>query len=219
MVYSPKAKASETFISSLVFPQKSTEDLIQDLRQAGDLENDFRILFERYYPRVYRFFQRKGFLPEDCADLSQEVFFSVYKGVKDLRDEAAFQSWMFTLARNTFLNEVERKRAKKRDGIELSIEEEVADNPDLSLADSLPGNPKEIPIQIVLEKEKLQKVRQAVEELPPQMRRCVHLRVLKDCSYEEIAVIMGRSINTVKAHLFKAREALEEKLGPYCGQI
>jgi RNA polymerase sigma-70 factor, ECF subfamily len=214
MVYSPKAKASET--SSLVFPQKSTEELIQDLRQASDLENDFRILFERYYARVYRFFERKGFPPEDCADLSQEVFFSVYTGVKDLRDEAAFQSWMFTLARNTFLNEVERKRAKKRDGIELSIEVEVADNPALSLADSLPGNPKEIPIQIVLEREKLQKVRQAVEELPPQMRRCVHLRVLKDCSYEEIAVIMGRSINTVKAHLFKAREALKEKLGPYC---
>jgi RNA polymerase sigma-70 factor, ECF subfamily len=216
MVYSPTARASETFISYSAPWQKSTEQLIEDLRQGSDVENDFRTLFDRYYGRVYRFFHRKGFSPEDCADLSQEVFLSVYKGVKHLRDEVKFQSWIFTLARNAFINEVERKHAQKRDGIDLSIEEDTEDA-DLSLADSLPGNPREIPIRIVLEKEKQQRVRQAVEELPPQMRRCMHLRVLNDCSYEEIAVIIGRPMNTVKAHLFKAREVLRDKLGPYYG--
>jgi RNA polymerase sigma-70 factor (ECF subfamily) len=200
-------------------PDRSTEEIIRDLKRGGDWERDFRILFERYYGQVHRFFQRKGIPLEDCPDLTQEVFFSVYNGLRDIRQESQFQNWLFTLARNVFVNALERKHAKKRDAAEVSLNEELSESEDLTLADSLPGDSREIPIEAMLETEKLDKLRGALKELPEQMRHCVQLRVLKDLAYQEIADLMGISINTVKAHLFKARESLKEKLRPYFGDL
>ena len=56
---------------------------------------------------------------------------------------------------------------------------------------------------------------QAMADLPPQMRRGVELRVNQDLKYREIAVLMGVSIDTVKAHLFQARQMLKARLGNY----
>ena len=58
-----------------------------------------------------------------------------------------------------------------------------------------------------------QALRQAVEGLPGQMRRCTELRIYRDLSYREIAVVMCRSIETVKVHLFQARKKLKDSFG------
>jgi RNA polymerase sigma factor (sigma-70 family) len=70
------------------------------------------------------------------------------------------------------------------------------------------------PEQAMLEKEKCEKLRQALHELPGQMRRCVQLRV-EDCPTQDIAAVLRISINTVKAHLHQAKRILREKLAPY----
>ena len=71
----------------------------------------------------------------------------------------------------------------------------------------------------VLQKEKLKKLREALEELPPQMRRCLYLRIVKEQSVQEIATIMGLSVNTVKAHLHQGRRALQAKLAAVFGEV
>jgi len=195
--------------------EKSTESIIAEFQQGADPQRNFQILFERFYPQVCRFFQRKGFLPEDSQELTQEVFLSVYRGLVELRQPEQFQSWLFTVARNTYVNELERLHAKKREAVHVSLDEEIGESGDLTLAERLPAEPRSIPIEMILEQEKTERLREAMMELPEQMRRCVQFRVLQDASYQEIAALMEISINTVKAHLYKAREALKERLSPY----
>jgi RNA polymerase sigma-70 factor (ECF subfamily) len=72
---------------------------------------------------------------------------------------------------------------------------------------------------VALEKEKLEKLREALVHLPQQMRHCAHLRVVHDLSYAEIAAVMGISVNTVKAHLHQAQKALRTQLSSYFEEI
>jgi RNA polymerase sigma-70 factor (ECF subfamily) len=61
-------------------------------------------------------------------------------------------------------------------------------------------------------------LRQAVEELPEQMRQCVSLQVYQELSYGQIAVAMQLSVETVKSHLHQARQRLKAKLASYFGE-
>ena len=157
--------------------------------------------------------------PEDCRDLTQETLFSVYKGLKDLRQESQFESWMYKIAMNEYRNEIERRHAKKREASQVSLEEVENPSEDQHLPARQVVAPGADPMEALLDKEKLEKLRAALEELPEQMRRCAQLRVAKDLSYQEIASLMGISINTVKAHLHQAQKVLREKLSSYFSEV
>ena len=192
--------------------RKSTEEIIKEFKQGHDREANFKLLFERYYDQLYRFFQRKRMSAEDSRDLSQEVFISVLKGIEGLRDESRFQNWLFKIARNIYKNELERRKAEKRNAKEVSLgEERHAANERLTVAEQI-ADVEASPMEALLEKESKRKLSEAIQKLPPQMRRCVQLRVVKGLSQAEIAAIMGISVNTVKAHLHQARKLLREKL-------
>lgn len=201
-------------------PDKATADLIRELKQGLNVEENFHQLFNRYCAQLRRFFQRKGFSPEDSRELTQEVFLSVFKGVKDFRQEAPFENWLFSIAENIQASEWERRKAKKRAAPLASLDEEDAsetgDRPPLA---ALLADPAADPLTTVLAEEKLTKLREVVQQLPEQMRRCTQLRVVNDLPYREIAALLGISINTVKAHLHQAQKILREKLAPYFGEI
>jgi RNA polymerase sigma-70 factor (ECF subfamily) len=191
---------------------KPLEEIIRALQEGRDTRDNFRILFERFYAPVYQLFKHKGMTPEDASDLSQEVFLAVYRGLGELRDAAQFPGWLFTVARNIFYGELDRRHARKRSLPPLpwpSLEEPL----DL---DQLPAAASEKnAISDLLDRERIQKLREALRRLPDQMRRCVELRVSEDSSYEEIGAVLGISSNTVKVHLHRARKELRSMLGQY----
>jgi RNA polymerase sigma-70 factor (ECF subfamily) len=196
----------------------TTAELIREWKQGCSQERQeqiFHLLFERYSGRVYLFFQRKRLPAEDCYDLTQETLFSVFKGLKELRHEVTFESWLFTIARNVFSSRIEQSEAQKRKVHLLSLDHHESgreDEPPIAarLADSLPD-----PETSVLDNEKLEKLYEALAQLPEQMRRCAHLRFAEDLSYQEIAALLEISIGTVKAHLNQARRRLREQLSGY----
>lgn len=190
------------------------------MKQGLNVEENFRQLHERYYTQIRRFFQRKGFSPEDCEDLTQETFFSVSKGLKGFRQEAPFENWLFSIARNIWRSELESRKAKKRDASVSSLDQE--DRGESDQRSPLAGrivDPAPDQLNRVIENEKLQQLHEAMRQLPEQMRRCVKLRVIDELSYKEIAELMGISINTVKAHLHEAKKELGERLRSYFGEI
>jgi RNA polymerase sigma-70 factor (ECF subfamily) len=199
--------------------EKTTEEIVRELKQRQDWEGNFQLLFERYYEQLYRFLRRKGFRPEDCRDLTQEVFISVYKGLSEFRQESQFETWMYRIATNVYKNEIERRHAKKRAATVVPLDEALSRTADTSVAVPVAVDPGPTAMSMILEKEKLQKLHEALEALPPQMRRCIQLRVVKEMSHQEIAAIMGISINTVKAHLHQAQKALRERLSSYFGEV
>jgi len=191
---------------------------IREIKRGLNVEENFHTLFQHHYPQLIRFFRRKGFDPEDCRDLTQETFVSVYKGLGELRQEEQFESWLFAIAHNIWCSVIEKRSAQKRSATLLSLDEGNETEGRLSLAERIPDQGID-PLRIALDQERLEKLQGAMRHLPQQMNRCVQLRVVHDLSHVEIARAMGISVNTVKAHLHQARNALRRQLSSYFEEI
>ncbi len=202
-------------ISSLDLGQKHLVEIIGDLKRGFHSDEHFRWLFERYHRLVLRSFIYRGIPYEDSRDLAQEVFLAAFRSIHDLQNAAQFPAWLFSIGRNTLRNEVKRQRTKKRFGLQVSSGADC----DTGIIPGLDNPPDDGPqsdsLTLMLDRERLSKVREALRELPPQMSRCALLRIVEDRTYAEIAAIMSISINTVKAHLYQAKQILKDRLKPY----
>ncbi len=180
---------------------------VADFQRGVDRESSFRVLFDIYYEPTRHFLARRVSSPEDRLDLTQETFLRVYKGLEGYRGEAQFGTWVFRIAFNTYLKWLRRARTddKGLEAVKGTEELEGAWDDDAPVAVSS----AESPLDQVLQSERQMVLRRAIEELPEQMRRCTELRIYHDLSYREIAVVMRRSIETVKVHLFQARKKLK----------
>ena len=199
-------------------PDRDPVEVIREIKQGRNFEANCRWLFERHYAQILRFFRRKGFDTEQCRDLTQDTFISVYKGLKDLRQEEQFESWLFAIAHNVWCSLIESRTAQKRSATVLSLDGEDESDDRLPIAARL-ADQRADPLTVALEREKLEKLREALLHLPQQMRHCAQLRVVHDLSYAEIAALMGISVNTVKAHLHQAQKALRTQLSAYFEEI
>ena len=199
-------------------PDRDPVEVIREIKQGLNFEANCRWLFERHYAQILRFFRRKGFDTEACRDLTQDTFISVYKGLKDLRQEEQFESWLFAIAHNVWCSLIESRTAQKRSATVLSLDGEDESGDRLPIAARL-ADQRADPLTEALEREKLEKLREALLHLPQQMRYCAQLRVVHDLSYAEIAALMGISVNTVKAHLHQAQKALRTQLSAYFEEI
>ena len=198
-------------------PGADAVELIREIKQGRNVEGNFHRLFDRHHAQILRFFRRKGFDKEDCRDLTQETFVSVYKGLRDLRQEEQFESWLFAIAHNVWCDTIESRRAQKRSAHVVSLDAQPeTDGPPLAtrIVDE-----NDDPLVVVLKKERVEKLREALQHLPQQMRRCAQLRVVHDLSYAEIATLMDLSVNTVKAHLHQTQKALRSQLSSYFEEI
>ncbi len=187
------------------------ERAIADFQRGAERERNFRFLFEIFYDPTRHFLARRVSSHEDCLDLTQETFLRVYKGLEGYRGEAQFGTWVCRSAFNTYLKWLRRARTddKGPEAVKGAEELEGAWDDDQMVAVSS----EESPLEGVLQTERQMVLRRAIEELPEQMRRCTELRIYHDLSYREIAVVMRRSIETVKVHLFQARKKLKGSFG------
>lgn len=191
--------------------------LVEQIQKGIRRDENCRLLFEMHRRRILSHFTRKGFSPEDVKDLTQETFLRVFNAIDSFRRESRFEWWMFEIADSVYKNELRRRKANKRDGIEQSLDvpvsAEAPAGPGLVLA---AGDPS--PEEEAVRRERLARVRSALHGLPPQMRLCCVLRYERGLKYQEIATVMNLSIETVKAHLHQARKKLIATLGDGGGE-
>ncbi len=191
--------------------------LIRDLQAGNDKERNFRKLFNRFYSSVYHFFANRGIPAEDSHDLTQDTFIRVYDGIGGFRWDSRFETWLFRIAGNVRFNYWRNRRTQKRDDrgkvVPLSdLEERGHEISNDGPQEPPSGSGK--PLDDVLEREQFEMVRDAIEELPPQMRRCMVLQQ-RGLKVREIADLMKVSVNTVKAHAHQARKRLKPLLKDY----
>jgi RNA polymerase sigma-70 factor, ECF subfamily len=184
----------------------SVEAIFRQLQDGTGSEESFRLLFDRFYWPLFRFFEHRGFSAEECQDLIQETFLRVHRGIGAFRGEARWEHWLFRIAANTAIKALRHRAATKRAGQTVSWEGEDVASP----ADAAETSPT--PLRRLLGKEMKEILSQAITGLPPQMRRCVRLRVFQDLDYDEIAEALQISPSTVKVQLFKARKRLQMEL-------
>jgi RNA polymerase sigma-70 factor (ECF subfamily) len=179
-------------------------------------EDAEELLLKKYQRRIQRFFAKKGISEEEARDLTQETFLRVYRTGAQLDNRQQLEAWLLEVADNVRSNALRARTALKRTAVVVSLDE-----PDENGAPrrEVASENEQGPEADAIAKEKIALLRQALGELPDQMRRCVLLRVHQDLKYKEIATTMNVSIDTVKTHLHNAKARLRDLLEPHFGPI
>lgn len=149
----------------------------------------------------------------DIADLAQEVFIRVWKGIDRLQNPRSFRSWLGQIVTNLFYDEL-RKAHRHTRFISLDQSTDVDDENDVTrdIPDHGPG-----PDEVVHRQEMAEAVRTAMAGLPPQFRSTIVLREIEGLTYEEIANITGADMGTVKSRMARARLKVQKQLKLHLG--
>ena len=171
---------------------------------AGDAEA-FRLIFERSSRPVVSFIFD---MVDDRAlaeELTQETFMRAYRAMHTMRRETKLSTWLFGIARNVAR---ESLRARLRAVNHVDLEDKSV----LDLSDNKP-----VPVEGVLSKELNDVIRRSLSALDEDKRLVFTLKVLHQCSYEEIAEITGFSLAKLKTDLHRARAEMRRRIGAYAG--
>ena len=193
-------------------PEDQDSERIVEIHAGQNLDHHFETLFNLYFERVVYFFRGRGFDPDSARDLAQETFLLAFRNIAQFRGDGRFLDWLFRIAANVWKNRLRTLGTAKRSAIEVSLTRGVAENERGELArepESLTQPADQL--DSVLATERLEALREAVDGLPPQMRRCVFLR-LRDLKYSEIATRLQLTVGTVKTQIHLARRRLKELL-------
>ncbi|MAE93736.1 MAG: hypothetical protein CL910_03670 [Deltaproteobacteria bacterium] len=163
---------------------------------AGD-PAPFELLYARYFPRVFRFVDRRVSNRADSEEIVQEVFFNLFSSLHSFRGDAPFAAWVFGLTRCTIASRFKRKRP---DTVPMPDEDQPLDAPVATTA-----NPHE-DYELT---ERLGRLSTAARrDLSEEQWRLFQLHHLEDRSIQEIAGMVAKSEDAVKSHLYRARRLL-----------
>ncbi|MBN2430384.1 MAG: sigma-70 family RNA polymerase sigma factor [Acidobacteria bacterium] len=178
--------------------------LIEKTRR-GDVKA-FQSLYERYVRKVLNFCYRLTGSRDMAEEVAQETFVSVFKNIAKLEKTSRFEPWLFMIARN-YVYQAFRKNKLKT----VSADQTDEDNRSLVHLESGRSTPEE---QFL--KEELKDVVFAIiQSLDLKYREVFVLAVLEGYSYDEVAKMVGRKVQSVKTDIHRARVKIREKLAAY----
>jgi RNA polymerase sigma-70 factor, ECF subfamily len=161
-----------------------------------------RLDFSEYLDGLYGYAMVLARNSADAQDLVQETCLRALRAIDGLRAEGSVKSWLFTILRNIWLNQL-RQRRTSPDLIDLDAEENGAYEP----ADAVQDPHKDF-----VNKVEREQVRAAIQQLPVEFREIIILREYEELSYQEIAGLLGCPIGTVMSRLARARARLRDLL-------
>ena len=183
-------------------------DIVEEdkiIKKAADGSAEaFEQLVVTYQTPIYRLCLRMTGNPEDAADLTQESFLKAWRALDTFRFGSSFSTWLFRLASNTCLDHL--RVQKRRPTLSLTLQDEDGEETTLDLPDTAPT-----PEEAVVALEERERLTRALEQLDPQQRQILTLRVVNDLTYTEIADILEVKEGTVKSRIARARDALRKK--------
>jgi RNA polymerase sigma-70 factor (ECF subfamily) len=174
--------------------------------QNGD-RRAFDLLVRKYQHKLVGLISRYVHDWSECEDIAQESFIRAWKAIGSFRGESAFYTWMYKIAVNTAKNHlVAMGRRPPTD--DIAIDDAVYVPGAMRMHDNA------TPERELMRQQVEQTVFSTVQALPEELRVAITLREVDGLSYEEIAEKMGCPIGTVRSRIFRAREAIDEKLRP-----
>lgn len=203
--------------SALTFQSEETA-LIAEL-QAGS-EEAFAWLIARYHQPIYSLLARTVQDRAEAADLTQEVFVKVFRGVGKFHGESTLRTWIYRIALHEASNQ--RRwwcRHKQREvAIEQVVNGKECDVP-VRLKEML-IDPAESPYERAVHSENRRRVEAALAKVPEPFRTTLILRDIEGFVYEEVAEMQGVNLGTVKSRLVRGRACLKAILsGSAAGEV
>ena len=183
------------------------DDALMSLAARGD-SRAFRVLFERWAPRVQAFLARALSNRADAEDLTQETFVRVYRAARRYVPEGRFAAFVFRIAGNLARQEVRRRRVR---GWFLGISGEPDDE---SVLASLPAPAGFDPEGSLRDAETRAALARALSRLPERQRAAVLLRYFEGLSVRDVAAALGKSEHAAESLLARGTAALRSALRP-----
>ena len=175
--------------------------------QRGD-KQAFGLLVVKYQRKLARLLSRLIRDPAEVEDVAQEAFLKAYRALPSFRGDSAFYTWLYRIGVNTAKNYLVSQGRRAPTSTEFDSEEAETFEDGDQLRDM------NTPEHLMATRQIGETVNAAMEALPEELRTAIMLRELEGLSYEEIAEIMDCPIGTVRSRIFRAREAVAEKLKP-----
>ena len=193
-------------LASALTLQSEEAALIAELR-AGS-EDAFAWLIERYHQPIYSLLARTVMDRADAADLTQEVFVKVFRGIGGFHGESTLRTWIYRIALREASNQ--RRWWARHKQQEVAMETEISEchtGSPVLLKDTL-VDPGESPFERAAHEEERSWVEQALMQVPEPFRTTLILRDIEGFVYEEVAEMQGVNLGTVKSRLVRGRALL-----------
>ena len=191
--------------------QREADALLVERVKQGD-QRAFALLVAKYERRVQRLLSRLVRDSAEIEDITQEAFIKAYRALPQFRGESAFYTWLYRIAINTAKNYL---ATKSRRPVTVGEFQGADDGEFFDLGDVVEDN--NTPDAVLHSRQVAEAVNAAIEALPEDLKAAITLREIEGLSYEEIVQAMDCPIGTVRSRIFRAREAIAQRLRPLLG--
>lgn len=174
--------------------------------QRGD-KRAFDLLVVKYQRKLARLLSQFIHDAAEVEDVTQETFIKAYRSLSSFRGDSAFYTWLYRIGINAaknFLVAQKRRASTTTNEFDIEVAENFEEGSQLRELNT--------PENELMSKQIAQTVHQALQALPEELRSAITLREIEGLSYEEIASIMDCPTGTVRSRIFRAREAIADKL-------
>jgi RNA polymerase sigma-70 factor (ECF subfamily) len=180
--------------------------------QRGD-QRAFEMLVVKYERRIQRLIARMVRDVDLVEDIAQETFIRAYRALPNFRGDSAFYTWLYRIAVNT----------AKKALIGLRRDPLITESARGGSGDDDEGDSSRVenemttgenPESLMASRQIADTVNAAIESLSDDLRQAITLREIEGLSYEEISDVMNCPIGTVRSRIFRAREAIAQRLRP-----
>jgi RNA polymerase sigma-70 factor (ECF subfamily) len=175
--------------------------------QQGDRQA-FNLLVVKYQRKLARLLSRFIRDQSEVEDVTQEAFIKAYRALPAFRGDSAFYTWLYRIGINTAKNYLMAMGRRAPTSTEVGAEEAEGFEEGEQLRDI------NTPESVLLSNEIAETVNSTIEQLPEELRQAIQMREIEGMSYEEIAQAMNCPIGTVRSRIFRARDAIAERLRP-----
>jgi RNA polymerase sigma-70 factor (ECF subfamily) len=200
-------------VAGIAIVQPEEASLIADLK-AGS-EEAFAWLIATYHQPLYSLVARTIPDPADAADLTQDIFIKIYRGIGGFHGDASLRTWIYRIALHEALNQRRWWSRHKRQEITIETDSgQSSEGQPLSLKDTLVDG-QQSPFEFAAQREIRERVEAQLRLVAEPFRTVVILRDIEGFAYEEIAEILKVNLGTVKSRLMRGRAQLKERLTPF----
>ncbi|MDQ7049015.1 MAG: RNA polymerase sigma factor RpoE [Enterobacterales bacterium] len=185
---------------------KTTDAELVERVQRGD-KRAFDLLVIKYQSKILSIVSRFISDNAEINDVAQDAFIKAYRALPNFRGESAFYTWLYRIAINTAKNYL---TAKGRRPPASDIDSQEAESFGVGVALQENASPESLMMRDQLKKV----IFDTIDELPEDLKTAITLREMDGLSYEEIAESMDCPVGTVRSRIFRAREAIDDKIRP-----